>query len=320
MKIERDYLASQELNTIEHQWWNDNAGLISRVWEMQTDVSWSIRKDYLKKAKCFFLKDKKEVTILELGCGSGWVGQFIAGYNLKIIGTDFSESQVELAKANARQKGLENYCDYFVANSVESASKNQLIDGVLIHAFMHHLDGKEIDDLLENIKRHFKKGTKIWIYEPAFHIKPSSDVQAGFMTKICLKISLSMQNFLHKMYEKFDLIDKETIGSFIELANQAEKMDWYLSPKEVPFEIEAFTRKIENYFELESKYWASVYIVGWAFETNLLKYKAPRFIINKFVMPFFSYTDKLVCKQNGFLRNRIICPSYAFYVWECILK
>jgi len=321
MKSERDYVASQKLNTIEHQWWNDNAGLISKVWEMQTDVSWPIRKDYLKKAKKFFLEDKKKVTILELGCGSGWVGQFIADSNLSIVGTDYSESQIELAIANAKQKGLDSYCDYFVSDSVESASKYQSVDGILIHAFMHHLDGKEIEELLENLRRCFKKGTKVWIYEPAFHIAPAKHTtQIDFVTRACLKASVSIQSLLGKMYAKYDLIDQTIMPSLNELVKQAEQNDWYLSPKEVPFEVDEFTRELTGKFELISKYWATVYVVGWVVESNLLKYKVPRLFITKFVIPFFSYTDRLVCKQRDFLSGRIICPNYAFHVWECIVK
>jgi hypothetical protein len=47
-----------------------------------------------------------DAHVVELGCGSGWVGQSICGPELRITGTDFSASQIALARENAARKRL----------------------------------------------------------------------------------------------------------------------------------------------------------------------------------------------------------------------
>jgi hypothetical protein len=69
IKIEREYIAGQDLNNLELHWWNENAQIVSKVWEMQNDISWTARKHYLNNAKSYFKQGNKPVTILELGCG-----------------------------------------------------------------------------------------------------------------------------------------------------------------------------------------------------------------------------------------------------------
>lgn len=118
-KHERPRVADPEINKLEHEWWENNAALVARFWEMETSISDILRQSYLHEIKNFFLKGRSEVTVLELGCGSGWVGQSIAGNNIRIIGTDFSESQLALARANSTRRGLDKVTSYRVSTSAE---------------------------------------------------------------------------------------------------------------------------------------------------------------------------------------------------------
>ena len=81
VKKKRDFICKKNIEQLEYQWWNDNAGIIAKVWEMHDDISWTVRKYYIRRATEFFWGSEKNVTILELGCGSGWVGQLLAGPN-----------------------------------------------------------------------------------------------------------------------------------------------------------------------------------------------------------------------------------------------
>jgi 2-polyprenyl-3-methyl-5-hydroxy-6-metoxy-1,4-benzoquinol methylase len=320
LKTKRDYNTDQELNYIEHKWWNENAVIVSKVWEMHPEISLTVRKNYLKSAKDFFLKDAHNTVVLELGCGSGWVGQFIAGPDLKIIGTDFSESQIHLAISSAKSKGLENYCDYIVSNSVDMDEMFLKVDGVLIHAFMHHLDGKEIDELLTSLKAKMRKGAKIWIYEPTFYLStPLKNNKASLLTMFCLNITNRTLSILDKIYDKFNLVDTEIVDEFKSLTESAAKKGWYLSPKEIPFDVDEFSKHLAKYFEVKKNNWATIYSIGWVFKTNLLKNDIVRKILNKTVLPFVCYTDKKLINEIGFLQQRLTPPSYAFHVWYCVI-
>lgn len=322
LKLDRDYIAENELNFLEHKWWNNNAQIISQVWEMHRAISWSARKRYLVKAKEFFRNKKKQVTVLELGCGTGWVGQFIAGKDLKIIGIDFSESQIKLAKKKAYINNQKEYCDYIISGSIEDWSEQlQKVDGVLIHSFIHHLDGKEIEALICNLKDNLKKGSRIWIYEPAFYSSGTiNGFSLGIGSKFCLKFSSKILAILQKLYAKYNLIDGSTKESFKKLTNEANNQGWYLSPKEIPFDVESFSKQLSKYFQINNEYWATIYLIGWIFETNLLINKNLRNFIKKTIIPFISYTDYKLSKEKEFIRQKIIAPNYAFHVWECVKK
>ena len=95
------------------------------------------------------------------------MGRTIAcGSKLNILGTDFSESQIKLAEENANRKGLGAYCKYQVLMADEWLKEFDDVDGVLIDCFLHHLSGKELENLTLTLKRNLGKGKKIWIYEP----------------------------------------------------------------------------------------------------------------------------------------------------------
>ena len=110
--------------------------------------------------------------VVELGCGSGWVGQSICGRELRITGTDFSASQIALARENAARKRLDAFTHYQVATSGVWPSLDRAGTGILIHAFLHHLDGAELDAFFDMLHRNVPPGTQIWIYEPAFYPDP----------------------------------------------------------------------------------------------------------------------------------------------------
>lgn len=321
LKLERDYISDQETTVSELLWWNENAHLVCKVWEMHDDISWAVRKHYLLKAKSFFHHANKPVTVLELGCGSGWVGQFIAGPELRIIGSDFSDSQISLARENARKKGLDKFCQYTVSNSNDWTDKLKEVDGILIHAFLHHLDGRELDALFHDLKTFAKSGTKIWIYEPAFyHSSINSKHRLSYATSTCLSITNMMVAILHQIYSKLHLIDKDIADSFSKLVLMAKDNHWYLSPKEVPFNINTFSRQLANIFCLTKSYWATISLIGWIYESNLLKNPVLRKLIKMTLLPFFALTDSLLTKETNYLRATIVSPTYAFHVWEGVIN
>ena len=92
MRTERIVVSTKELDELEKEWWNSNAETIEKIWAQNLDLQKQIRLFYLSRMKKFFLTgtNKKPFKVLEIGCGTGWVGRLIAGPGLHIIGTDFS--------------------------------------------------------------------------------------------------------------------------------------------------------------------------------------------------------------------------------------
>ncbi len=317
----RSISSDKTIEKLEYDWWNENAETIRKVWEMHDDVSWIIRKDYIQKGKQFLLdKSDKSIKLLELGCGSGWVGQLFMGPRIHIIGTDFSENQIDLAEKNASRKEKQEYCSYFVSSSGEWRDEFNDVDGVLIHCYLHHLNEKEISETLLTIKNKLSKGVKIWIYEPAFYL--SADQQLEKKQPISrfsyIQQSIFLRNFLGKLFENKNWVDKGTYEALIKLQKKATENGWYLSPKEIPFEVDEFSTKLEDYFTVANHYWATINAIGDAQQINLIVNPLFRKIMANAFLPFLVSSDRKLCKE-GFLRNLLTYPTYAFHVWECIL-
>jgi len=320
-RTERRYAESAETNARERDWWNKHAGLIAKVWEMHPEVSWRARAGYLKRAKRFFLEGRSSTTVLELGCGSGWVGQCIAGPDVRILGTDFSASQIELASSNAAARRLDAYCRYAVADSVKWSDDMSAVDSVLIHAFMHHLDGREIDELLDSLVARLAPGTRIWLYEPAyFRAAPGEAHAIAGVPRIALRGASRLVAALSGWYRKHALLDEQTIAQFQELQDEATAQGWTLSPKEVPFDIDEFSAQLAKRFKVGESGWATIYLIGWVFETNLLARERLRRIAAGTVVPILRYADEQVARAEDYLRTSLIAPNHAFRVWECEVR
>lgn len=54
--------------------------------------------EFINEIKEFASQFKKNSTLLDLGCGSGYITNYLCSLNLNAIGIDFSEEMVKIAK------------------------------------------------------------------------------------------------------------------------------------------------------------------------------------------------------------------------------
>lgn len=313
MRMQRALRADEVTNALEHDWWNENAATIARVWEMEPEVSRAVRGAYLEKAKAFFLQGRDEARVLELGCGSGWVGQSIAGPRLRIIGTDFSEAQVALARRRAEANGLQQYCSYRVASAAHWPDEARTADCALVHAFLHHLDESELAGVLRDLRTRLRPGARIWFYEPAFLPSPALEGAARTVARAFHACSAAFR----LVSRALGLRDQDTAEKFERLTQRADANGWYLSPKEVPFDHGSFTANLQRHFAVRDSYWATIYLVGWAFETNLLRHRFARQLACATFLPLAAAGDRFVAAHVGALGTASQPPNYGFAVWEC---
>ena len=245
-KHERSNVKNTSLNAEEMAWWNTHAALIAKTWEYDENLTILTRGNYLDDAARFFQPDMaSDSFVLELGCGTGWVGQHLARSGIRVYGTDFSEAQIALATAQAATRGVSGLCTYGAADSVGFPTKHINISGVLIHAFLHHLDEIELAQLLDALKNRLNTGTKIWIYEPSCYTKTAMDTFSLEKTvEIEKNIAEALVQKIHEATSEF--FDFDTHNAFSNLMEIAAKNGWYLSPKEVPLDIDSFTAEAEK--------------------------------------------------------------------------
>lgn len=319
VRASRPKTADAALNVLEHDWWNENAPVIARVWEMEPEVSRAVRGAYLERARAYFLKGRERATVLELGCGSGWVGQSIAGPQLRIVGADFSESQVALARGRAAKNGLAEFCTYRVATSAQWPDEARDADCALIHAFLHHLDEEEIDGVLHDLRTRLRPGARIFFYEPAFWDggREGEDLEGGSLATLLRLTVQACVSALRIGSRLLGMRDQEIAVRFERLMQRAEENGWYLSPKEIPFGYRAFSERLGKDFAIRDAEWVTVYLVGWALECNLLRSPAARRFLCATFLPAAAWCDRMLAARSGFLATVLKPPSYAFAVWEC---
>jgi 2-polyprenyl-3-methyl-5-hydroxy-6-metoxy-1,4-benzoquinol methylase len=316
--VERPYLSTADADATEQDWWNANADLIARVWQMQDEVSNAARRWYLERARTFFFRSHKgPVTIVELGCGSGWVGQAMAGRDLHIVGTDFSRRQIELARRNAATRGLSDVARYETAAADEWPTGD--FDGILIHAFLHHLSGRELEGLFTVLRRHVSAGTKLFVYEPAFYVS-SMPTRPRFLTPRFRAIGDWIVAKLGSYYRRKGIFDQSAFLALSTLMRTAAENGQYLSPKEVPLDVENFENLLREFADVDRSYWATIQGIAWCVETTLVMDETVRRRAARWILPILMWLDRRIAQDEQFLRKTLVAPNHAFHVWEAVCR
>jgi ubiquinone/menaquinone biosynthesis C-methylase UbiE len=128
----------------------------------------SLKYDYLRSAQLgviSLLNLKEAVSILDIGCGTGWaLGQAakLNGDKGTFYGVDLSEKMIEKAKENF--KGRENF-HFIKANAEEiHLEDNQFEIIICTNSFHHYLHP---DKALKEMHRLLKLGGKVYILDPS---------------------------------------------------------------------------------------------------------------------------------------------------------
>lgn len=100
--------------------------------------------------------DKPEMKILDLGCGPGLYSELLAKNGHSVIGVDYSESSIQYATRQAKEKKLN--IEYLKKNYLDLDFDNQFDLIILIYLDFCVLLPEEREKVLENIYRALKKG------------------------------------------------------------------------------------------------------------------------------------------------------------------
>jgi 2-polyprenyl-3-methyl-5-hydroxy-6-metoxy-1,4-benzoquinol methylase len=127
-----------------------------------------------KERRCDYMIDKmnintveNQITILEIGCGTGEGLKYIANKtNSKCYGIDLSSKFIEQAKANNQQSNV-NYLvgDFNDAAFISADISTIQFDFIIGNGILHHLY-YSIDESLKNIRNLLKPNGKIIFIEP----------------------------------------------------------------------------------------------------------------------------------------------------------
>jgi SAM-dependent methyltransferase len=99
---------------------------------------------------------RKQMAVLDLGCGPGLYAEILAGKGHKVTAVDFSQNSISYAKSEAAKKNLD--IQYVQKNYLELDYENQFDLVILIYTDFGVLLPEERDRLLSNIYKSLKPG------------------------------------------------------------------------------------------------------------------------------------------------------------------
>ena len=99
------------------------------------------------------------MSVLELGCGTGYFTRELARSGAKIVALDVSPELLEIARANCSAPNVR----YEIQNAYDLSYPDAIFDSVVGSSVLHHL---EIQDALREIYRVLKPGGTICFTEP----------------------------------------------------------------------------------------------------------------------------------------------------------
>lgn len=111
-------------------------------------------------ARNYYKKDRKNINLLDFGCGTGAVTWFVAREGFNAYGFDGSETAIK--KAKIRMKEEKVCADLRVADAGRLPYENDYFDGIIDSAVIYANKIEQVPGILKESYRVLKNGGKIF--------------------------------------------------------------------------------------------------------------------------------------------------------------
>ena len=194
--------------------------------------------------------------VIEIGCGTGQLSNFLSRYNRTIIGTDISINSLKLAN-KFREKNSINNVFFIQMNLFKPCFSENTFDAVISNGCLHHTSDP---------KKAFSSVSKL--------VKKGGLIVIGLYHKNGRLFTNFRQHFFRIFKNKFKFLDPRNIDKNI---SESKKYAWYKDQYQNPKEFSYKFNEINNWFEEnEIEYLSSIPFHG--FDQNFKifnKYKKP---------------------------------------------
>lgn len=271
MRSERLATSSPELDAAEGEWWDRFSSVSERLWAMDPPMSKALRSGYLDRAVAHFAGAAGSGRVLDLGCGSGVISRHFASAGIPVLGVDVSGEQIEQARRLASGHPSEALMEFRVGDTAELWSAGERFDGVVAHAFLHHLASDELESTIASTRSLLGAGGRAWFYEPVFYRpgKLSPSALAGGVVRRAIatfsRVARSRRSSDHALLERLDAFQRE-----------ATEKGYFLSPKEVPFTPDELIEVLSAHLEVLRLRWENTASYQLASELSLSTSADPR--------------------------------------------
>ena len=101
------------------------------------------------------------MSLVELGCGSGWMSRFAARQGVHVEGYDIAPQMIEIARAEAEREGVDVR---FEVGDYEQLDLGRRFDTCLLYDALHH--SPRADLVLASAQRALRPGGRLLLVEP----------------------------------------------------------------------------------------------------------------------------------------------------------
>lgn len=195
----------QQWHKDENEWWNKFSSIMAKQWELDDYSNMILRKSMEQESFDFLMKNNG--SLLDLGCGSGWLSFQFERNGMTTLGLDFSDEQIKLANNHKLEHDAKKSsfvcCDIL---SWDYSNHLQKFDSVHVSAFLHHLPEQELITLFEVISRISKNEANIYLYEPLYFTHKKLNIVKKIFLFIVVK---SFGLFIHHIPSFLNLWEKD---------------------------------------------------------------------------------------------------------------
>lgn len=238
---------TEELDRAELLWWKKYGEIEDLYCWVQTPlVRAIIRKNYIKEINA---KIPPGATVLDYGCGTGWLSRYLAKSRAKkIIGYDTSIEQVKSAREHINNTNTEIV---FKCGGIKELSEDrESYDAAILHGVLHHLTRTEIDYLLDTIQKKVRPAHgKIFVYEPLIYRNPVLPKKTQRMLEIIDLISSIPNRGVSRGFRKISA--REYRSRLLIEERDRVGTDIGVSPKECVFEPKELEGILSSHFEIK---------------------------------------------------------------------
>lgn len=108
--------------------------------------------EFIEEIKKFASQLKKGSTVLDLGCGSGYITNYLSSLNMNVVGIDFSKEMIKIAKKNYPK--LEFLLADFV--DIENHFGENSVDGLIAIYSLYFIPREQFNSMLNSLSKILK--------------------------------------------------------------------------------------------------------------------------------------------------------------------
>lgn len=169
------------------------------------------KAEYQHMREFLSLEDSKNLTMIDLGCGTGVLEQYAAKDFRKIYAVDISDVMLEQAKKKLAAQNIENV-ELVQAGFLSYRHQGSPVDIVVTKAAFHHLPDFWKQIALLNMNQMIKLGGMLYIFDVVFNFRPENyrerigDWVSGFEQRVGEQFSKEVKTHIRDEYSTFGWI------------------------------------------------------------------------------------------------------------------